>query len=196
MRHIAHEILLVYKHYYYPEKWKVLLTYIQSNKENRKLHFEIDSVLFEGSHIDFEITNDRFGISAKIDPKENQLFLTYANTGGEKTIALTKLNPTDLIGYKPLSEEKYSYKIPDHIDGINTASLEEVDISPSILGFMSEMNSGKYDHIHSIIITKDSKLVFEEYFLQKLQGMHIPIFPWLGQQPIQEQKHQLLPQMT
>jgi CubicO group peptidase (beta-lactamase class C family) len=78
---------------------------------------------------------------------------------------MTKLNPSNLMGYKPLPKQEYTYRIPKPLDSvINTASLQEVGIDSSMLDFMPKLNSGKYDHIHSIIITKNRKLVFEEYF--------------------------------
>lgn len=150
---------------FYEDSLGILQAKIQSNKENRKLHFEIDSVKITGNQIDFDITNDRFGISAKFDTNENNMLLTYGNAGGKREIQLTKLDPSELSGYQPLSKDGYSYKVPSPVDSfIKTASLEEVGINASMLDFMPQMNSGKYDHIHSIIITKDNKLVFEEYF--------------------------------
>ena len=138
---------------------------IQSNKENRKLHFEIDSVRFYGNAIDFDITNDRFGISAKFNSSLNNLTLYYGNRGGKKKIQLTKLNSSNLRGYKPLSKQEYNYAIPTPVDSfIEVASLEKVGLKASMLDFMPKMNNGKYNHIHSIIITKGNKLVFEEYF--------------------------------
>jgi len=150
---------------FYEDSLRTLQAKIQSNKENRELHFEIDSVRLDGHDIDFKITNDRFGISAEFDTKENILLLSYGNSGGKKKIHLTKLAPSDLEGYKPMSKEKYIYKIPNPVgNNIKTASLEEVGINTSMLDFMPKMNSGKYDHVHSVIVTKDNKLVFEEYF--------------------------------
>ena len=150
---------------FYKDSLGVVQAKIQSNKENRELHFLIDSVKINGNDINFDITNDRFGISAEFDPQKNILLLSYGNAAGKRKIILTKLNPSDLKGYKPLSDEKYVYKTPNPVDNyFKTASLEEVGINTSMLDFMPEMNSGKYDHIHSIIVTKDNKLVFEEYF--------------------------------
>ena len=150
---------------FYEDSLGVLQAKIQSNKENRKLHFEIDSVKITGNAIDFDITNDRFKISAEFYTNENSLRLSYGNAGGKREIQLTKLDPSDFNGYKPLSKEEYTYKVPNPVDNfLETASLEEVSLNASMLDFIPKMNSGRYDHIHSIIITKDNKLVFEEYF--------------------------------
>lgn len=139
---------------------------IQSNKENRKLHFTIEEVLIDGNDIDFKITNKRFEIFAAYEATKKSILLNYGNASGKRSIELTKLPANQYEGYTPrLSNEKYEYKIPKSPDElIQTASLEEVGIDLSLLGFMDEMNSGKFDHIHSIIITKNKKLVFEEYF--------------------------------
>ncbi len=150
---------------FYEDSLGVLQAKIQSNKENRKLHFEIDSVKITGNAIDFDITNDRFKISAEFYANENNLRLSYGNAGGKREIQLTKLDPSDFNGYTPLSKEEYTYKVPNPVDNfLETAALEEVSLNASMLDFMPKMNSGRYDHIHSIIITKDNKLVFEEYF--------------------------------
>lgn len=139
---------------------------IQSNKENRELHFIIEEVIIDGNNIDFEISNDRFGVSATYYDEEKIFSLNYGNRGGKRKIQLRKLNKDELAGYLPRAlNEKYEYKIPKSLNElIKTATLEEVDIDRSLLGFMDGINSGKYEHIHSIIITKDDKLVFEEYF--------------------------------
>lgn len=150
---------------FYADTLGILQARIQSNKENRVLHFKIDSVKLDGNDIDFDITNDRFGIFAEYDKEKNNLLLFYGNSGGKRKVNMTKLNPSTLMGYKPLPKQEYTYSIPKPLDSvINTASLQEVGIDSSMLDFMPKMNSGKYDHIHSIIITKNRKLVFEEYF--------------------------------
>ena len=150
---------------FYEDTLGILQARIQSNKENRVLHFKIDSVKLDGNDIDFDITNDRFGIFAEYDKEKNNLLLFYGNSGGKRKVNMTKLNPSSLMGYKPLPKQEYTYRIPKPLDSvINTASLQEVGIDSSMLDFMPKMNSGKHDHIHSIIITKNRKLVFEEYF--------------------------------
>lgn len=139
---------------------------IQSNKENRELHFTIEEVLIEKNNIDFRITNDRFGISAVYHSGKKNMVLTYGNAGGKRKIQLRKLQADALEGYLPRSpKEKYRYRIPKSPDSsIQTASLEDVGIDMSLVGFMDKMTGNDYKHIHSIIITKNKKLVFEEYF--------------------------------
>lgn len=150
---------------FYEDTLGILQAKIQSNKENRELHFKINSVRIDDNNIEFDITNNRFGISAEYDAEKNNLLLAYGNTGGKRKVNMTKLNPSDMMGYKPLPKQEYIYSIPKRLDSvIKTTSFSEVGIDSSMLDFMSKMNSGKYDHIHSIIITKKNRLVFEEYF--------------------------------
>ncbi len=150
---------------FYEDSTGQLQANIQSNKENRELHFTIKSLQVNNNSISFDITNDRFSITAKFDPTENAIKLTYQNPGGSRTIDLEKLQPHQLLGYKPLSKGQYYYSIPDPLDSsIQSASIEEVGINNSMLGLMSEFESGEFDHIHSIIVTRNNKLVFEEYF--------------------------------
>jgi len=50
-------------------------------------------------------------------------------------------------------------------DGWHTASLDSVELDHQTLGELVRLiNRGKYENIHSILIVKDRKLVFEEYF--------------------------------
>ena len=150
---------------FYEDSLGVLQAKIQSNKENRALHFKIDSVILESNEIDFDITNGRFEISAEFDLEKNNLLLSYGNAGGKRKVNMNKLHPSDLQGYKPLDSKPFTYKIPRPFDfSIKTASLKEVGINNTMLEFMSQMNKGKYNHIHSVIITKNNRLVFEEYF--------------------------------
>ena len=61
---------------------------------------------------------------------------------------------------------QYSYVQPEHInDGFEVGSLEEVNINSVLLKkAVDKINCGKYDEVHSMIIFKNGKLVFEEYF--------------------------------
>ncbi len=60
----------------------------------------------------------------------------------------------------------YDYQIPDQLnDGWVTASLKSVGMDSSIIEQLVNRVYGKqYENIHSIVIIKDSKLVFEEYW--------------------------------
>ncbi|SMD37154.1 CubicO group peptidase, beta-lactamase class C family [Reichenbachiella faecimaris] len=151
---------------FYKDSPGVVQANIQSNKENRKLHFTIKEVLIDGTNIDFEITNSRFGLAASYETENKNISLEYGNAGGNRKIQLTKLKGDELEGYFPRPiNDKYEYKIPVSPDGLmQTASLDKVGINMSLLEFMDEANRGNLEHIHSVIITKDQKLVLEEYF--------------------------------
>ena len=61
---------------------------------------------------------------------------------------------------------KYTYFKPRYIyDGIETASLKDVNMDSSVIDtLIEEILNGEFDNIHSILILKDNKLVCEEYF--------------------------------
>ena len=61
---------------------------------------------------------------------------------------------------------EYSYQIPvQNNDGWLTASLEDVGMHPEPLTeLMKQIHTKAYKNVHGILIVKDSKLVFEEYF--------------------------------
>lgn len=65
-----------------------------------------------------------------------------------------------------LPERKFIYHQPEKIDdGWETASLNEADIdSGKINEMMLDILSGNDKNIHSILLIKNGKLVFEEYF--------------------------------
>ena len=61
---------------------------------------------------------------------------------------------------------QYSYQPPDSInDGIDVGSLDEVQMDVKIIEkAVNEIYSGRYSEVHSMLIVKDGKLVFEAYF--------------------------------
>ena len=58
------------------------------------------------------------------------------------------------------------YTVPQNIgDGWNTASLSSVRMDEDLLvNLIEQINNSHYDEVHSVVIIKDDKLVFEEYF--------------------------------
>ena len=65
-----------------------------------------------------------------------------------------------------LPQPEYAYEIPVKTDdGWETSSLNKEGINPEYLNrLMIDIFGGKYKDIHSIVIVRDGKLVFEEYF--------------------------------
>ena len=60
----------------------------------------------------------------------------------------------------------YKYQVPERThDGWQTGGLEEVGIDEKRIRMaLDRIYDGDFDHIHSLLIVKDGKLVFEEYF--------------------------------
>lgn len=60
----------------------------------------------------------------------------------------------------------YSYRQPEQLDdGIEVGSLAEVNLDTALLEeAIYDISTGKYGEVHSLLIYKDGKLVFEEYF--------------------------------
>ena len=61
---------------------------------------------------------------------------------------------------------QYTYRPPENInDGFDVGSLDEVNIDTELIErAVNDINRGKYKEVHSMLIFKDDKLVFEEYF--------------------------------
>jgi CubicO group peptidase (beta-lactamase class C family) len=60
----------------------------------------------------------------------------------------------------------YVHKVPEQIDdGWQTAGLADVGIDAKIIsGAIDRINYSLYENVHGILIVKDGRLVFEEYF--------------------------------
>ncbi len=61
---------------------------------------------------------------------------------------------------------QYTYQSPENInDGFKVGTLDEVNIDTKLIEeAVNEISKGKYKEVHSMLIFKDNKLVFEEYF--------------------------------
>jgi CubicO group peptidase (beta-lactamase class C family) len=62
----------------------------------------------------------------------------------------------------------YQYHVPkEYNDGLRTASLEKSGLDKALLTAMvNKIVAGDYANVHSVLILKNNKLVFEEYFYQ------------------------------
>jgi CubicO group peptidase (beta-lactamase class C family) len=60
----------------------------------------------------------------------------------------------------------YTYQMPESAnDGFEVGSLDEVNVDSAMIeAAVDNIHSGKYSEVHSMVIVKDNKLVFEEYF--------------------------------
>ena len=67
---------------------------------------------------------------------------------------------------EPNSPTEYVCATPPNVnDGWETASLSSVGINEELISFLADhINHGTYREVHSVVIVKDNKLVFEEYW--------------------------------
>lgn len=91
---------------------------------------------------------------------------TLKNNISEYCISIILVLSLILVGCEYKTTIPYSYHPPEYIsDGFEVGSIEEVNIDLVLLKkAIDKINCGKYDEVHSMLILKDSKLVFEEYF--------------------------------
>ncbi len=91
---------------------------------------------------------------------------TLKNSISKHTISIILVLSLLLVGCECKPALQYSYHPPEYSnDGFEVGSLEEVNIDSVLLKkAVDRINCGKYDEVHSMLIFKDSKLVFEEYF--------------------------------
>lgn len=84
----------------------------------------------------------------------------------KKTILLISILPLLFVSCNHGPSSQYAYRPPENInDGLDVSSLGEVNIdSALIVKAVNNIHQGIYKEIDSMLIYKDSKLVFEEYF--------------------------------
>jgi len=70
------------------------------------------------------------------------------------------------IGCQSGPAVQYSYQQPENTgDGLDTGTLEAAGIDSELIGkAVDDINRGKFNEIHSLLIFRNDKLVFEEYF--------------------------------
>jgi CubicO group peptidase (beta-lactamase class C family) len=64
------------------------------------------------------------------------------------------------------ASSQYTYRPPENInDGFDVGTLGEVNIDSALIAkAVNKIHQGKYKEVHAMLIFKDDKLVFEEYF--------------------------------
>jgi CubicO group peptidase (beta-lactamase class C family) len=65
-------------------------------------------------------------------------------------------------------KDVYQYKIPDNLnDGLTVGDINKTPLDTALLrNMMQKIINGTYPNVHSILIIKDGRLVFEQYFYQ------------------------------
>jgi len=83
-----------------------------------------------------------------------------------KTILFISILSFLFVSSKSNPSPQYTYHPPENVsDGIDVGSLTEVNIdSVLIVKAVNTIHQGIYKEIHSMLIYRDGKLVFEEYF--------------------------------
>jgi len=71
-----------------------------------------------------------------------------------------------IVGCQSGPSIQYTYQPPENIsDGLDVSTLEEVNIDSKLMEkLVNDINRDKYDEVHSLLVFRDDKLVFEEYF--------------------------------
>ena len=71
-----------------------------------------------------------------------------------------------IVGCQSEPSSPYIYQPPGNInDELDVSTLEEVNIDSELMEkLVNDINRGKFDEVHSLLVFKDNKLVFEKYF--------------------------------
>jgi CubicO group peptidase (beta-lactamase class C family) len=84
----------------------------------------------------------------------------------KKTILLLILLAFFIAGCDTSSSSQYSYQVPEKLDDdLAVGTVDEVGIDVELIAsVVQDIGRGQHGQIHSLLIFKDGKLVFEEYF--------------------------------
>ncbi len=70
-----------------------------------------------------------------------------------------------LMVYQFTYGQKYNYEIPQQLDGWQTESIYNTNIKTDpLFSLINRIQDGTFGKVHSILLIKDGKLVFEKYF--------------------------------
>jgi hypothetical protein len=83
-----------------------------------------------------------------------------------KIVLIISICSIVIVGCSSESSPQYTYRQPEKInDGLDVDTLNDVNINLTLIASaVDDIKDGKYGEIHSLLIYKDGKLVFEEYF--------------------------------
>lgn len=108
----------------------------------------------------------------KVTFLRNSASLITGYTSQEKTFNLISKKvvfPKEMWYARLNSKDfKYSYQPPKKdLDGLLTGTLDNTGLDKALLNeMMQKIVDGTYSNVHSVLIIKDGKLVFEEYFYE------------------------------
>jgi CubicO group peptidase (beta-lactamase class C family) len=90
----------------------------------------------------------------------------YKSFNMKKAILLISILSLLNVSCKLDASSQYTYRPPENInDGFDVGTLDEVNIDAKLIEkAVDKIHQGKYKEVHSMLIFKDNKLVFEEYF--------------------------------
>ncbi len=134
--------------------------------------FALDEVVYkEADHSLHARYARRVVFDAAVDPHEGTATGTYSYPGGSEDLTMTKVPEASVPGLYPrttTADETYVYEYhppEDTGDGWETASLEDVGLDRSTMNtLVAKITGREFGYIHSLLIVKDGKLAFEEYF--------------------------------
>lgn len=123
-----------------------------------------DDISYENGHLAF--WGGEF--SGEMSQDKNSVLLTYRQMPNPFLLERIRDEKTiELIDRIEASQGKdYVYHLPEQTgDGWECADLEDVGIDKGhIIECVNQIRTGKYKDTHSLLIVKNGKLVFEEYF--------------------------------
>ena len=106
------------------------------------------------------------GLFLTLKKEDNWIVIILTNNKGRVNEELKKIAYS--LKFKPEEKVKisYKYKVPEQTDdGWQTAHIAQVKINEKKLtDLIEKILNGTYINIHSVLIIKNGKLVFEEYF--------------------------------
>ena len=111
-----------------------------------------------------QIKQNNFYLTIK--ERDTWIAVAIISTNGRINEDLKKIAYTLRKRAKEKNEVRYKYKVPEQTDdGWETCHVAKVNIDEHKLSdLIKKIQNGTYINIHSVLIIKNGKLVFEEYF--------------------------------
>ncbi|HEX3383823.1 MAG TPA: serine hydrolase, partial [Mucilaginibacter sp.] len=138
------------------------ILYAIINKASYALRHKEKDVFLNNANIPVIFLRDKTGAVSGYVTNRDTFKLISRNVHFPKEMWHPRINVADPKNYV------YNYTRPKQLaDGLTTADLNGSGLDPKLLAtMMHKIVAGQYPNVHSILIIKNNKLVFEEYFYE------------------------------
>ena len=143
--------------------------YIAASPKKNQLYAIINDVKFELTHLGKDLFISQAQEKIQFIRNSSNKVIGYILDDARFKLLSKEVKFSNQLWYARMDTLKgYTYVQPEAIDdGLQTGSIIESGLDTSLLKeMMLKIINGTYPNVHSVLIIKDGKLVFEEYFYE------------------------------